>query len=94
VEIEWLGRAERDLDLAIDYILANDAAAAMRVYRTIRFTVERLGPHPEIGRVGRVSGTRELVVPRLPYVVAYRIHESRVQILRVLHTSRRWPERL
>ena len=46
---------------------------------------------PAIGRPGRVLGTRELVIGRLPYIVPYRVREKDIEILRVLHTSRRWP---
>jgi toxin ParE1/3/4 len=94
VEIEWLDRAERDLDHAIEHILADNPAAALSVHAAIRRAVERLATYPEIGRIGRVAGTRELVIPRLPYVVVYRVRETRVQILRLLHTARRWPEEL
>jgi toxin ParE1/3/4 len=37
-----------------------------------------------------VLGTRELVVE--PYVIAYRVKRGVLQILRVLHGARRWPE--
>lgn len=36
---------------------------------------------------------RELVIPRLPYIVAYRIRGEVIEVVRVLHTSRMWPER-
>ena len=56
-------------------------------------TVEALVDHPATGRVGRVEGTRELIISGLPYIVPYRIRGNTVEILRVLHTSRLWPER-
>jgi toxin ParE1/3/4 len=43
---------------------------------------------------GRVPGTRELVIPKTPYVVPYRVRGSTIEIARVYHSSRRWPERL
>ncbi len=51
-----------------------------------------LKDHPKIGRIGRVAGTFELVIPGIPYVVPYRIRNQEVQILTVYHTSRKWPE--
>lgn len=56
--------------------------------------VEVLTDVPSSGRPGRVSGTRELVLAALPYTVAYRVTCGVVEVLRVLHTSRRWPRRL
>jgi plasmid stabilization system protein ParE len=59
---------------------------------TIRRSVEQLSKHPHIGRAGRVERTRELVIPKLPYIVAYTVTMEEVQILAVVHTSRKWPE--
>jgi len=42
---------------------------------------------------GRVPGTRELVVTGTPYIVAYRVRDETVEILRVFHAARKWPER-
>jgi toxin ParE1/3/4 len=57
--------------------------------------VELLLPfNPEAGRKGRVAKTRELVIARTPFVVAYRIKDETIEILRVFHGSRRWPDRL
>ena len=47
--------------------------------------------HPDMGRPGRVPGTRELVLPHFPYIIPYRVKAQRVEILRVFHTSRKWP---
>jgi toxin ParE1/3/4 len=46
------------------------------------------------GRKGRVPKTRELVIARTPFVVAYRINDKTIEVLRVFHGSRRWPDRL
>ena len=42
-------------------------------------------------RIGRVEGTRELVIPKTPFIVPYRIHGDVIDILAVHHTSQRWP---
>nr|WP_281175963.1 type II toxin-antitoxin system RelE/ParE family toxin [Edaphobacter aggregans] len=57
----------------------------------IRNQIKELVRFPEIGRPGRVEGTRELVIRRTPYIVAYRITRGTVQILRILHDARLWP---
>jgi len=49
---------------------------------------------PASGRVGRIAGTRELVINGTPYVAAYTIAETTVWILRVLHGAQEWPENL
>jgi toxin ParE1/3/4 len=60
----------------------------------IELQVAMLAEHPRMGRPGRLRNTRELVVNHTPYVVAYRIDESAVTILRVMHGARKWPRRL
>jgi toxin ParE1/3/4 len=47
-----------------------------------------------MGRQGRCAGTRELVIARTPYIVAYRIERLAVVVLRVLHGAQRWPTAL
>ncbi|WP_428378126.1 type II toxin-antitoxin system RelE/ParE family toxin [Lichenicoccus sp.] len=48
--------------------------------------------HPQIGRAGRIVGTRELVVSGTPYILVYFVADEAVQVLRVLHSSQQWPE--
>lgn len=52
--------------------------------------VEVLVKFPEIGRPGRIEGTRERVVSRAPYIAAYRIQGDTVRSLRVL--AQPWPD--
>ncbi len=57
----------------------------------IRQSVSRLQELPDSGRVGRIAGTRELVVPGLPYILPYRIGKDQIQILAILHGNLLWP---
>lgn len=92
--IVWLREALGDMRGIGDYIARENPAAARRVVRTIQNDVDILREHPAIGRPGRLAGTRELVISRYPYIVAYREIATLVQILAVVHTSRRWPEQM
>ena len=48
--------------------------------------------YPFMGKSGRVDGTRELIISNSPYMIIYRVKEETVEILRILHTSKRYPE--
>ena len=89
----WSPEAIADLAALRAYIEQDDPTAAQRVALHIIRNVETLLPNsPGIGRPRRVPGTRELVIPRTPYIVPYRLVGNRIQVLRVFHGARRWPE--
>ena len=88
----WSLEALQDLADLRTYIAQDDPAAARRVVLDIIKSVEQLLPeNPAMGRPGRMPGTRELVIPRTPFIVPYRIKGGTLQILRVYHAARRWP---
>jgi toxin ParE1/3/4 len=89
----WLRKALRNLDDEATYIAAEDTAAARLVVKRVLDAVAQLEARPGLGRPGRVSGTRELVVAKTRYIVPYRVRGETVEILRVFHTSRRLPDR-
>ncbi|MEQ1775245.1 MAG: type II toxin-antitoxin system RelE/ParE family toxin [Burkholderiales bacterium] len=92
MRLRWTKLAEADLGSIADYIGQDSPAAAARVIlELIEQTEASLTRHAAIGRPGRAIGTRELVIGSLPYVIPYRVRGSDIEILRVLHTSRRWP---
>jgi toxin ParE1/3/4 len=91
VEIRWLDDALTDVTEVYRYIADDDARAAARVLERIRTAVRLLAAVPHRGRPGRWPGTRELVVPRTPYIVPYRVRGEIIEILRVFHSARRWP---
>lgn len=76
-----------------DYIAKDNPAAARRVIQAIRKTVDLLRDNPDMGRRGHLDGTREIVMPRLPYYAAYRVTETAVEVFAVIHTARQWPEK-
>ena len=95
MNIVWSPEAIEDLVALRTYIVEDNPAAARRVVLHLIQNVAQLIPdNPQIGRAGRVPGTRELVVPRTPYIVPYRIQRTTIQILRVYHGARRWPDSL
>jgi toxin ParE1/3/4 len=91
MEIRWSPEAAAEFTAIIQYIRQDNADAALRVARTIYRTIAQLKTFPNRGRPGRVDGTRELVFPPLPFVVVYRVKESAVEIVRLLHGAQRWP---
>lgn len=91
MRIEWLPGAQRDLASQIAYIGRRNPRAAVAVGDAIEHAVSLLDDHPELAGVGRVPGTRELVVNGTPYVVVYRLEPDTILILRVLHGAQDWP---
>lgn len=92
MRLRYLSAALSDLEGIRRYIAADNPPAARRVIAEIRRHTNHLTEHPQLGREGRVAGTRELLAHPYPYIVTYRIAPDEVQILAVVHTSRRWPE--
>jgi toxin ParE1/3/4 len=91
MKIRWLNLAVDDLEQIADYIAQDNPSAANRMVGRLWASVKMLASHPETGRPGRVNGTRELVVSQTPFIIPYRISNSEIQILRVLHGARKWP---
>jgi toxin ParE1/3/4 len=84
MEVRWLDDALADVAEIYRYVAADDVRAAARVVESIQAAVRRLNDAPHHGRPGRWPGTRELVVPRTPYIVPYRVAGDLVEIPRCL----------
>jgi len=91
--VRWTRLAVHDLDAAYEYIAQSSPDAALNIVERIEAAVAALTHHPRIGRAGRVSGTRELVVTGTPFIVAYRTAASGIDVLAVMHGARMWPDR-
>jgi toxin ParE1/3/4 len=90
VKLRYTQRARRQLDAIHDYLTERNPDAALRVVTRIREFTRLLEEHPSIGRMGTLPDTRELVVPRLPYIIVYRMgrkDKECAEILAVFHTA-------
>ena len=86
MQVAYRLEALADLNNHFSYISQENPEAAARVVSKIRQTIRRLARFPYSARKGIEPGTYELVIPRLPYIVVYRVH-SFVEILAVFHTA-------
>jgi toxin ParE1/3/4 len=87
----WTRQAAKQLAEAHEFIARDRRDAADRQLLLIYRAAESLGILPEKGRPVRVPGTRELVVPGTSYIVGYRIRQSSIRILGIIHGAQRWP---
>src|SRR5437867_13060647 len=71
--IRWREQAESDLIEIFDYLLERNPSAARRIRNAILGQIALLASQPGLGRAGRVTGTRELVIAHTPYVVGYTV---------------------
>ena len=92
--IVWSPRALEHLTHLRSSIARDNPKAANPVAGTLRDAVERLAELPNLGRPGRVAGTRELVAPGTPYVIPYRLQGGRLEVIAVFHARQKWPTQL
>jgi toxin ParE1/3/4 len=85
MRLRWTPAAADDLESIEDYLARHHPSIAQSTILEIYETIQTLRSVPFRGRPGREEGTRELVLPRLPYIVVYRIKESDVEVLHIYH---------
>jgi toxin ParE1/3/4 len=80
--------AADDLEGIAGYLHLHHPSFEAETIRRINDTAKSLKRFPFIGREGKISGTRELVLAPLPYLIVYSVDDLWVHLLRILHTSR------
>ena len=90
MELFWTPEAIQDRYDIYDHIEADNPAAALALDELLAEKASHLIDHPNLGRLGRETGTRELVAHK-NYVLVYDVAGDRIRVLRVLHTARQWP---
>ncbi len=91
MRVYWTPQALKDATAVFEHIAADDPLAAQQLQKRLFEMVETtLVVQPKIGRPGRVANTRELVVHH-HYILAYRVHSERIELLTFRHTGRLWP---
>lgn len=88
--IVWRAKATNNLTSILDYIGDRNLSAADDLQEAIESATSQLPQHPYLYRLGRVAGTRELVV-HPNYVVVYRVATTAIEILTVLHSRQKYP---
>ena len=94
MKVIWFRSAILDLKSAKNYIAQENPQAAQKIVHRIKEKVSLLSEQPGIGRLGRVPNTKELVVDKTSFILPYRVRGNKIEILRVLYTSRRWPKKI
>ena len=94
MKVVWSRRAIRHLVSLREFIARDSEQNAAFVAERILSSVDILRAHPEMGRPGRASGTRELVVPETPFIIPYRLKDNRLELIAVLHGRQKWPAKL
>ena len=90
LKLFWKRAALRDREHIMEFIARDKPLAAIAWDERLEQSAEYLIEHPRMGRAGRVSRTRELVV-HPNYILVYREAAGKVEILRVLHAAQNWP---
>ena len=92
-KFKWTSKALKDLISIREYIEQDNPKAAVDLTKKIVLKiVEQLSRFQNIGKAGRINGTRELIIPNTPYIAVYWVKSDTVEVLRVLHTSIKWPD--
>ena len=90
MELFWTLEAIEDRDNIYDHIEADKPAAALDLDESFEEKASLLVAHPDLGRLGSITGTRELVVHR-NYILIYDVVGDLVRVLNVVHAARQWP---
>jgi len=94
MNVIWSRRAIRHLVALREFIEKDSDGNAAAIAARILDAIEVLRTQPQMGRPGRLSGTRELVISGTPYTVPYRVRRERLELLAVFDGRRQWPRGL
>jgi addiction module RelE/StbE family toxin len=89
VKLRSTRNALANLDKEASSIAKQNPEVAAQIVERIGTAVRKLASYPALGQPGRVPGTRELVITGTPYLIPYRVRGDALEILRVLHSSRK-----
>lgn len=91
MRLRWTIPAADDLYSIVQRIQKDNPTSAAEIAQDLFSACGRLRQFPASGRKGRIEGTRELILPPLPYIVVYRVQDQAVEILRIYHGAQDWP---
>lgn len=84
MQISWTQSARSDLDSHLAFLIDGRRPEAYRLCMSVDEEVRGLVDHPYGGSIGRVTATRELPLPDLPFTVIYTVKPGVIQVLRIM----------
>ena len=90
IRIRWTRAAAADLEQIGNYLKEHNPRVARPTVTKLYDAAVSLRRLPNRGRAGSQAGTRELVIPSLPYVIVYQVAGETVHIARVVHGAQDW----
>jgi addiction module RelE/StbE family toxin len=94
MQVNWTKSALRDLEIEANYLNKINPSIESNFLEHVESSVTLIKKYPELGRIGRVNQTRELILKKFQYILIYLVIASCIDIIRLLHTSRKWPNSL
>ena len=91
MQLRWTREAATDLEHIAEDLVQLVPERASALVRTVYEAPASLLAFPHLGRPGKQAGTRELVMPSLPYVIVYMVRDDVVFVVRILHAAQQWP---
>ena len=88
--VDWSKEASTDFLQMLAYLADHDSDIAYTVTQCIETAISSLSQYPT-GRPGRVDGTYEKSVDKTSYIIVYGLGSVRLEVIRIIHTSRNWP---
>ncbi len=83
--------ASHDIKHIYSYIIENsDVPTAKKVLSSVENMIDHLEKFSELGKIGRVKNTRELTIPKLPFIIIYKLYKTHIAIVSIMHTSKKW----
>ncbi len=90
MKVIWTPEAQQDRLDIWEYVAQESPQAAANLDAMFSKAALNLSAHPELGRAGKIAGTRELY-PHENYRLGYEIEDRTIWVLVLVHTARRWP---
>ena len=89
-KVLWTPEAQQDRIAIWEHLAAENPPAAVKMDERFSEAAALVSRHPQIGKPGKIPGTRELI-PHESYRFVYEIHDGIAWVLALIHTARRWP---
>lgn len=89
INIFWTDRALSSFETELDYYGEINPKLARELSIIVTESIKNISVMPGIGRHGKKIDTREFVIGKFPYIIAYRIRSEVLEVLAIIHQNRK-----